>query len=423
MVACCIRPHHCSIDLALNPSLGLCTSSKDPSHPDAKDLGIDNHDRFDLVQGYIAKGDWRTLVTGDQLNFSKNWTGMAFVGFEEGPLAFNPTFKVQRTEGFAYKNQRVSSWCDRVLWKSLPALAGDVQLVDGSYTGHPSIATSDHKPVSAAFELALRPAGVADLSQQQQHGSRVNPVQKQSPAASRAGTSSVPHSTSVPHWPHKYDHALGSKSSFSSFSALPGAIVTITGLQGKQLCPMDDDISSDPYCVFMSDQSQLQIANMDLHRRPPISVFKKMSLVLSPKRLYIATTDSFGTATRPETNVIYDSLNPVWHDNQVPRFKISATHPSHLETAHLFILVMDRDPGGGADRMGQVVLPLRDFVGTEQQSKAFEQKVAKNGRYWGTLSGKISIQFPPQANPGARPLSTSQRSASSNHDSSCCSVQ
>src|SRR5262249_978407 len=44
--------------------------------------------------------------------------------------------------------------CDRVLWKSQPALSKDVMCTE--YTSHPQLRTSDHKPVSATFSIRCR---------------------------------------------------------------------------------------------------------------------------------------------------------------------------------------------------------------------------------------------------------------------------
>lgn len=50
---------------------------------------------------------------------------------------------------------RVPSWCDRVLWHSLPAFSRDVKC--DRYSAHPGVPSSDHKPVSAAFTLKCVP--------------------------------------------------------------------------------------------------------------------------------------------------------------------------------------------------------------------------------------------------------------------------
>jgi phosphatidylinositol-bisphosphatase len=75
------------------------------------------------------------------------------IGWKEQETNFLPTFKVQRQAGTEYKRQRIPSFCDRILYKSLPSRDG--RLACKSFTGVPEIATSDHKPVHAEFEIQV----------------------------------------------------------------------------------------------------------------------------------------------------------------------------------------------------------------------------------------------------------------------------
>ena len=52
-----------------------------------------------------------------------------------------------------YNPQRIPSYCDRVLWKSMPAWAHRLQQT--SLLSVPEVSTSDHKPVVATFSLEL----------------------------------------------------------------------------------------------------------------------------------------------------------------------------------------------------------------------------------------------------------------------------
>ena len=42
------------------------------------------------------------------------------MGFAEGQLDFQPTFKLARQAGVSYNLKRTPSYCDRILWKSMP---------------------------------------------------------------------------------------------------------------------------------------------------------------------------------------------------------------------------------------------------------------------------------------------------------------
>ena len=102
----------------------------------------------------MTKEDWETLKNADQLRASQT-NGDAFVGFKEREIDFAPTFKVQRQVGTEYKKQRTPSFCDRILWKSMPQHEGELHL--NTLRPVPNVSTSDHKPVVATFQLT--PAG------------------------------------------------------------------------------------------------------------------------------------------------------------------------------------------------------------------------------------------------------------------------
>lgn len=105
------------------------------------------------VHAMVKEKDWSSLFLIDQLK-AMQAAGKAFVGFQEGLYGFSPTFKMKRAPDYVYTEQRVPSYCDRVLWKSQPARSMDVRL--DNLQAHPSVFTSDHKPVSAAFTVTCR---------------------------------------------------------------------------------------------------------------------------------------------------------------------------------------------------------------------------------------------------------------------------
>lgn len=103
----------------------------------------------------VAAGAHDQLISLDQLKACQK-AGLAFVGFTEGTYKFSPTFKVKRgTTHYEHSTEREPSYCDRVLWKSLPGLRDDV--IWHSNSGHPGVITSDHKPVSAVIDVVCRP--------------------------------------------------------------------------------------------------------------------------------------------------------------------------------------------------------------------------------------------------------------------------
>ncbi|XP_062510457.1 type II inositol 1,4,5-trisphosphate 5-phosphatase-like [Corticium candelabrum] len=76
-----------------------------------------------------------------------------FHGFMEGLIRFKPTYKFDPgTDNLdSSEKARPPAWCDRVLWKATSSL---VNLK--SYRCHPSLKLSDHKPVSALFDVGIK---------------------------------------------------------------------------------------------------------------------------------------------------------------------------------------------------------------------------------------------------------------------------
>ena len=122
------------------------------------------------VRELVAKRDWASLRDRDQLKYAQR-RGHAFVDFTEAVADYEPTFKVNRSlapspeQGYGMpknpKKLRVPSWCDRVLWRSLPHLEG--ALAHKSTRPVPGVTTSDHKPLCSTFALTLSPPLVRSL--------------------------------------------------------------------------------------------------------------------------------------------------------------------------------------------------------------------------------------------------------------------
>ncbi|VDB96528.1 unnamed protein product [Peniophora sp. CBMAI 1063] len=90
-----------------------------------------------------------TLQKFDQLKCSIR-DSKAFDGFEEHPISFLPTYRF--SEGLAmdslgYDLKRKPAWTDRILHMS----SNTTSLKQHTYTSHPHITFSDHRPVSANF--------------------------------------------------------------------------------------------------------------------------------------------------------------------------------------------------------------------------------------------------------------------------------
>ncbi len=126
--------------------------------------------QFDTIVSKIQSGkreEIEELFASDQLVAARK-NGEVFLpefGWTEGDnvatSSFQPTFKVARETGTHYMNQRSPAWCDRILWRvgMLPAsqidLAAQFAPVQRGLGSSPDIASSDHKPVWASFDVPL----------------------------------------------------------------------------------------------------------------------------------------------------------------------------------------------------------------------------------------------------------------------------
>ena len=85
-----------------------------------------HEERFAAASRLMTEGDegLTQLYAGDELEAAL--AREALVGFFTAPPTFPPTFKVVKgvpASPSAYSRKRIPSWCDRVLWRSMPGLA------------------------------------------------------------------------------------------------------------------------------------------------------------------------------------------------------------------------------------------------------------------------------------------------------------
>ncbi|KAG5724449.1 putative inositol polyphosphate 5-phosphatase C9G1.10c [Termitomyces sp. T112] len=110
--------------------------------------------RRDAIISSIRTNDYTSLLTHDQLLREIKYNrACRFRGFSEGALTFPPTYKYDpNTNDYDTSEKRRSpAWCDRVLWRSkVPTRVRQVH-----YRRY-EIDVSDHRPVSAAFEVTVK---------------------------------------------------------------------------------------------------------------------------------------------------------------------------------------------------------------------------------------------------------------------------
>lgn len=85
-------------------------------------------------------------------------------GFQESEITFAPTFKLYPNSA-AYNTARTPSYTDRILWRQMPQQSR-VRCKSTAYESLASVDMSDHRPVTATFNLLVLPATSCHLHKQ-----------------------------------------------------------------------------------------------------------------------------------------------------------------------------------------------------------------------------------------------------------------
>ncbi|MBE7180057.1 MAG: hypothetical protein INR71_02420 [Terriglobus roseus] len=107
----------------------------------------------DAVLAAVRAGAFPKLLARDQLLQSRRRNpGFRLAALSEAPIDFAPTYKYDvGTDRYdSSEKRRAPAWCDRVLSRGPRG-----RLAQGSYRRH-ELRVSDHRPVSAAFEMRVR---------------------------------------------------------------------------------------------------------------------------------------------------------------------------------------------------------------------------------------------------------------------------
>jgi hypothetical protein len=106
------------------------------------------------LEDFVETDGIASLLDHDQLTHARA-SEAAFGGFSEGPIAFPPTFKFDKTSDTydTSKKRRVPAWTDRVLYKAASGVA-----TLNSYRQIPDSRHSDHRAVLAQILLTGGPS-------------------------------------------------------------------------------------------------------------------------------------------------------------------------------------------------------------------------------------------------------------------------
>jgi phosphatidylinositol-bisphosphatase len=104
------------------------------------------------VEQFVKNENYKQLIEYDQLK-KEHTEERVFREFNEGQIHFPPTYKydIGSDEYDTSEKARTPSYTDRILWRSLFPDIQTKQL----YYGRAEVKTSDHRPVSAMFDVDI----------------------------------------------------------------------------------------------------------------------------------------------------------------------------------------------------------------------------------------------------------------------------
>ena len=367
--------------------------------------GMDKNRNNSHAYDLCVSRNFKALAAADELTKCIS-DGECLADFLEGDIsAFPPTFKVKR--GVAgdfmsspslavddmYNSARTPSYCDRILYTSLPGLESRVHLE--YFRSSPEYTASDHNPVCAGFVIDLDPSM-----------SPIMPpaVSERPRSISQLLSASYAHHNEDDVDDEEEDAASRASAATASSAANYRCVLTFSELRGTGLTEMDSQVSgglSDPYIVFVPLSSNLFSKKC---RAPKNTVWSS-----------VTTHSTQGAYLRkfPRTHHIARSVNPTFKDRVELELCPSVCDKSHLANKFIALTVMDHDDLSEDDQIGAVVLNCGNFIPQSNrealrktsffQRKAanephvfktrFDLQLMRNGTKQGRLEGVVEVEF------------------------------
>ena len=253
------------------------------------------------------------------------------------------------------------SWTDRVLWRSMPAHAERLRLVE--YVGCEAVGSSDHKPVRATFELKLSPPPPP-------------PPPRECVSRLRWPSASASKMLKAP--------ARGARPSAWGGSLDP-VRVRFTQLAADGLTAMDwaiDGGKSDPYVKFVAEPPGCAWLGFEA---PATSAW---------------AAGEVGDVAVPRTSVLKNTLDPRWPADEAITLELPPRGHGLHRGLHCALVCVDYDVHSADDVIGSCALPLGRWLldaGAPLAGKGsgawheFDEVLLHNGREHGRLRGAVEI--------------------------------
>lgn len=322
----------------------------------------------DKVLQLVAEKNWTLLQEADQL-LQEMAAGRAFQGFSEGKTDFAPTYRYEHgSRNYSAVKLRVPSYCDRILFRSLPGCK--VDLLD--YRPCDDITTSDHSPVAAVFSASLvhatrcsdvetiaAGAGVEDVDE----GGLIGPIISPRSLSMRA---LIP--TGIP----GFSSSSGAQLVFKKLSAVDipemdhggrrVAVAKVLHIHNHVGWKKHDELGegrhADPYCTFHGDA----VAELD--------------------------------EGEYRTRTVIASQNPVWEADRVPAVDLISSEFAMLKGKCVVMTVKDEIISRRDDTIGSAVLMLGEGeeMGTSESPVGFDLPIMLGGRQQGRIRGEYLLR-------------------------------
>lgn len=314
----------------------------------------------------IRNQDWKQLKEADQLA-QEMAAGRAFQGFLEGPTDFPPTYRYERgSRKYSAAKLRVPSYCDRILYRSLPGC--DLELHE--YKPADEIQTSDHSPVYGVFAASLvHTSGTRNL----EAISRDNNFQE----ARDLGLMS----------PMVSPRTLSMRALIPGFSGLTGMQLQFRTLSATDIPEMDHG------------GRRIAVAKA-LHIHNHVGWKKHEELGEGQHADPYCTFHGTAVAELDEgeyrTRTIVASQNPVWEPESIPAIDLLSSAGSAIGRRYVVITVRDEIATRRDDTIGSAVLWLGgsggDDVFSRKEAVSFSLPIMLGGRKQGEIHGSYIIR-------------------------------